>query len=60
MISLKNKQTRIKFLSIQTNRKRSGEKGKKAKNYNSSDVEGCQGSWTLFVDEIIISRSSEV
>lgn len=41
-------------------KKRLTDKRKKEKNYDSSDVEGFQGPWAPFADEITVSRPSEV
>ena len=41
-------------------KKRLTDKRKKEKNYDSSGVEGFQGPWAPFVDEITVSRPSEV
>ena len=40
--------------------KRVGDKRKKEKNTNSDDVEGFQGPWAPYVDEVTVSRPSEV
>jgi pre-mRNA-processing factor 17 len=45
---------------FETHRKHFGEKRKKEKNNNPGDVEGFQGPWAPFVDEITVSRPSEV
>jgi pre-mRNA-processing factor 17 len=45
---------------FETNIKRSNDKRKKEKNYDSSDVEGFQGPWSTYADEITVSRPSEV
>jgi pre-mRNA-processing factor 17 len=45
---------------FETSKTRSGEKRKKEKNYDSSDVEGFQGPWAPFAEEITVSRPSEV
>ncbi|CAF0943757.1 unnamed protein product [Rotaria sordida] len=44
---------------FETSRKRSGEKRKKEKNNDPSDVDGFHGPWAPFVDEITVSRPSE-
>ncbi|CAF0888463.1 unnamed protein product [Rotaria sordida] len=44
---------------FETSKKRSGEKRKKEKNNDPSDVEGFHGPWAPFVDEITVSRPSE-
>ncbi|CAF1624315.1 unnamed protein product, partial [Adineta ricciae] len=44
---------------FETTKKRIGEKRKKEKNYDSSDVEGFQGPWAPFADEITVSRPPE-
>jgi len=45
---------------FETSKKRFAEKRKKEKNNDPSDVEGFHGPWAPFVDEITISRPSEV
>lgn len=45
---------------FETRKKRSGEKRKKEKNNDPSDVEGFHGPWAPYVDEISVSRPSEV
>jgi len=42
------------------NEKAKTEKRKIEKNYDSSDIEGYQGPWAPFADEITVSRPSEV
>lgn len=37
-----------------------GEKRKKEKNKDAGDIDGFQGPWAPFVDEITVSRPSEV
>ncbi|CAF4076151.1 unnamed protein product [Rotaria sp. Silwood2] len=44
---------------FETSKKRSGEKRKKEKNNDPSDVEGFHGPWAPFVDEITVSRPPE-
>jgi pre-mRNA-processing factor 17 len=45
---------------FETSRKHAGDKRKKEKNNDAADVEGYQGPWAPFVDEITVSRPSEV
>lgn len=45
---------------FETSKKRLAEKRQREKNYNPDDVEGFQGPWAPFVDEITVSRPSEV
>jgi pre-mRNA-processing factor 17 len=45
---------------FETSKKRGGDKRKKDKNYDSSDVEGFNGPWAPFADEVTVSRPSEV
>ncbi len=45
---------------FETIRKRQNEKRKIEKNFDSSDVEGFQGPWAPYADEITVSRPSEV
>jgi pre-mRNA-processing factor 17 len=45
---------------FETSKKRLGEKRKKEKNNDPSDVEGFNGPWAPFADEITVSRPSEV
>ncbi|CAF0857313.1 unnamed protein product [Adineta steineri] len=44
---------------FETAKKPAGEKRKKDKNYDSGDVEGFQGPWAAYADEITTSRPSE-
>ena len=45
---------------FETKRKKLTEKRKKDKNVDPGDVEGFQGPWAPFADEITVSRPSEV
>ena len=45
---------------FETKRRQLGDKRKKEKNNDAGDVAGYQGPWAPFVDEITVSRPSEV
>jgi pre-mRNA-processing factor 17 len=45
---------------FETKQKSTNEKRKKEKNVDSSDVDGYQGPWAPYANEITVSRPSEV